>query len=91
MRTTVREQDEPRLMDVPPPTRDHLISEIQERFPGWGVWHSDAHRWWAFRTAFAPLTIGQLRAGCRLIVQADTHTELCAAIRAEIEYARRAA
>ncbi|MGI5165974.1 hypothetical protein ACQEU3_16585 [Spirillospora sp. CA-253888] len=91
-------------MDVPPlpdaaavrpdpttTTRESLIADIEARFPGWGAWHSDAHRWWAFRTSADPLTIDQLRAGCRLLVQADTHAELCRAISAEIESARRAA
>ncbi|MFC9971754.1 hypothetical protein ACFVH6_12750 [Spirillospora sp. NPDC127200] len=91
-------------MDVPPlpdaaavrpepttATRESLIADIEARFPGWGAWHSDAHRWWAFRTSADPLTIDQLRAGCRLLVQADTHAELCRAISAEIESARRAA
>jgi hypothetical protein len=66
-----------------------LISQIEALFPGWGAWRSGTLRWWAFRTSASPLTIEQLRAGCRLIVQADTPAELCAAIRAEDESARR--
>ncbi|KAB2351009.1 hypothetical protein [Actinomadura rudentiformis] len=88
-------------MDVPPPsetaeavtpeyaqTEDPfraLIEGIELQFPGWGAWRSDTDRWWAFRTAANPLTIEELRAGRRLIVQADTVDELRAAIRAEIE------
>lgn len=73
----------------PAPGNDAVIREIETDFPGWGVWHSDTRRWWAFRTAANPLTIDQLRAGCRLIVQADTGSQLRAAIHAEIECARR--
>ena len=61
-----------------------VIREIEAEFPGWGAWHSDAGRWWAFRTAAKPLTIEELRAGHRLIVQADTAQELRAAIRSEL-------
>lgn len=71
-------------------TERSLIDEIGVRFPGWKAWRSDTLRWWAFRTAAAPLTIEQLRAGCRLIVQADTHAELCARVRAENHRAARA-
>jgi len=60
------------------------LQQIEAEFPGWGVWRSDTSRWWAFRTARNPLTIDQLRAGCRLIVQADTFEDLCAEIRTEI-------
>ncbi len=74
----------------PPPTSDTaLIAQLQKSFPGWGAWRSGTHRWWAFRTSASPLTIEQLRAGCRLLVQADTPAELYAAIRAEIESAAR--
>jgi hypothetical protein len=72
-----------------PVTYDGLAQEIEEEFPGWGVWRSDAARWWAYRTARAPLTLEQLQSGCRLIVQADTDDELRTAIRAEITRAAR--
>jgi hypothetical protein len=81
-------------MDIPPPpttTSDEdtaLMREIEAEFPGWGVWRSDTRRWWAFRTAANPLTIEQLRAGCRLIVDADTDTALREAIEAEIDVCR---
>ncbi|MEU5877233.1 hypothetical protein [Spirillospora sp. NPDC047279] len=83
-------------MDVPPPAEtaarraddpDLVIAAIELRFPGWSAWRSDTDRWWAFRTAADPLTIEELRAGHRLIVQADTPEELHAAIRAEIDSA----
>ncbi|TDD91338.1 hypothetical protein [Actinomadura rubrisoli] len=67
-----------------------LIAEVGLRFPGWAAWRSGTFRWWAYRTAAAALTIGQLRAGCRLIVDADTFTELCSAIGAENDLAHRA-
>jgi hypothetical protein len=60
------------------------LQQIEAEFPGWGVWRSDTSRWWAFRTARNPLTIEQLRAGCRLIVQADTYEDLRTEIRSEI-------
>jgi hypothetical protein len=84
-------------MDVPPSATTisdediALMREIETSFPGWGVWRSDTRRWWAFRTAAYPLTIEQLRAGCRLIVQADTDTDLREAIRAENDCAHRGA
>lgn len=84
--------DEPPQTTVadPSPIADPVVIDIASRFPGWSAWYSDTRRWWAYRTAAAPLTIGQLRAGCRLLVHAETHAELCAAITAEIEAARRA-
>jgi hypothetical protein len=60
------------------------MQEIENDFPGWGVWRSGTNRWWAFRTAANPLTIEQLRAGHRLIVQADTPEALREAIQAEL-------
>jgi hypothetical protein len=62
---------------------------VETEFPGWRLWISDTGRWWAFRTAASALTIEQMRAGCRLIVQADTSDALYSAIRAEIEAASR--
>ncbi|GAA3214480.1 hypothetical protein [Actinocorallia longicatena] len=80
-------------METPVPSgsleRQATVQRIEADFPGWGVWRSDADRWWAYRTARSPLTFEQLRAGCRLIVQADTGAELCEAIRAEITRAAR--
>jgi hypothetical protein len=67
------------------------MRRLEAEFPGWRVWISDTGRWWAFRTEPRALTIEQLRAGCRLIVQADTSDALCSAIRAEIEAERRVA
>jgi hypothetical protein len=65
------------------------MQRLEAEFPGWRLWISDTGRWWAFRTSASALTIDQMRAGCRLIVQADTSDALYSAIRAEIEAARR--
>lgn len=67
-----------------------IMREIESEFPGWGVWHSGTGRWWAFRTAANPLTIAQLRAGCQLIVQANTPEMLREEIRTENHAAERA-
>jgi hypothetical protein len=67
------------------------MRRLETEFPGWRVWISDTGRWWAFRTESCPLTIDQLRAGCRLLVQADTSEALHAAIQAEVEAERRVA
>ncbi|SEG71132.1 hypothetical protein SAMN04489712_109244 [Thermomonospora echinospora] len=77
----------PAVTDTAPDTAP--IGRIEDEFPGWGVWRSDTGRWWAFRTAARPLTIEQIRAGCRLIVQADTVDRLRAAILDEIDCTRR--
>jgi hypothetical protein len=61
------------------------MRRLEAEFPGWRLWISDTGRWWAFRTSACALTIEQLRAGCRLIVQADTADALYSAVRAEIE------
>jgi hypothetical protein len=66
------------------------MGRLEAEFPGWRLWISDTGRWWAFRTSACALTIEQLRAGCRLIVQADTSAALYSAIRAEIEAEQRA-
>ena len=60
-----------------------IMRDIESEVPGWGVWHSGTDRWWAFRTAATPLTIAQLREGCRLIVQANTPETLREGIRAQ--------
>ncbi|WP_329248049.1 hypothetical protein OG417_00510 [Actinoallomurus sp. NBC_01490] len=67
------------------------MRRLEAEFPGWRLWISDTGRWWAFRTEASALTIEQLRAGCRLIVQADTSDALYTEIRAEIEAERRVA
>jgi hypothetical protein len=67
------------------------MRRLEAEFPGWRLWISDTGRWWAFRTSASALTIDQMRAGCRLIVQADTSDALYSAIRAEIDAAHRAA
>jgi hypothetical protein len=66
------------------------MRRLEAEFPGWRLWISDTGRWWAFRTSACALTIEQLRAGCRLIVQADTSEALYSAIRDEIEAEQRA-
>jgi hypothetical protein len=65
------------------------MGRLEAEFPGWRLWISDTGRWWAFRTSACALTIEQLRAGRRLIVQADTSDALYSAIRAEIEAEQR--
>jgi hypothetical protein len=65
------------------------MGRLEAHFPGWRLWISDTGRWWAFRTSARALTIEQLRAGCRLIVQADDSETLYSAIEAEIEAERR--
>lgn len=71
------------------PTGDAAaMHDIESRFPGWGLWRSGTGRWWAFRTAADPLTIAQLRAGCRLLVHANTLDALREAIRTEVASAR---
>lgn len=65
------------------------MQRLEAEFPGWRLWISDTGRWWAFRTSSRALTIEQMRAGCRLIVQADTSDALHSAIRAEIEAAQQ--
>lgn len=77
--------DMPRLPATGPDAETALLQAIENDFPGWGVWRSGTRRWWAFRTAANPLTIEQLRAGHRLIVQADTPEGLREAIRAELD------
>ncbi|MCD0450595.1 hypothetical protein LO762_15550 [Actinocorallia sp. API 0066] len=59
-------------------------AHIEAEFPGWRVWRSGTDRWWAYRTSSQPLSIEQLRAGCRLLVQADTPAELRVQIHQEI-------
>jgi hypothetical protein len=66
------------------------MGRLEAEFPGWRLWISDTGRWWAFRTSACALTIEQMRAGCRLIVQADTSDALYLAIRAEIDAEHRA-
>jgi hypothetical protein len=66
------------------------MRRLEADFPGWRLWVSDTGRWWAFRTARRALTIDQLRAGCRLIVQADDSDALYSAIKEEIAAERRA-
>jgi hypothetical protein len=80
-------------MDGPPPAGSlddiRVMRSIEAAFPGWGVWRSDTGRWWAFRTAADPLTIDQLRAGCRLLVRADTGAALRSAVSAAVKAAER--
>ncbi|WP_148086289.1 hypothetical protein [Actinocorallia herbida] len=66
------------------PDDETEAARIETDFPGWRAWRSGTGRWWAFRTASRPLSIDQLRAGCRLLVHADTPAELRVQIRVEI-------
>lgn len=63
---------------------------LRGEYPEWGVWRSGTGRWWAFRTGRNPLTIEQLRAGCRILVHADTLADLRAMIKQETLAARSA-
>lgn len=46
-----------------------LKAAIEEEFPGWLVWRSDAGRWYATRSG--DLTDAQLQAGYAMTVAAD--------------------
>lgn len=48
---------------------EDLKAAIEEEFPGWLVWRSDAGRWYATRSG--DLTDAQLRAGYAMTVAAD--------------------
>lgn len=48
---------------------EDLKAAIQEEFPGWLVWRSDAGRWYATRSR--DLTDAQLQAGHAMTVAAD--------------------
>lgn len=48
---------------------DDLKAAIEEEFPGWLVWRSDAGRWYATRSG--DLTDAQLQAGYAMTVAAD--------------------
>lgn len=77
-------------MDPPCHCHSGDLHELRREYPEWGVWRSGTGRWWAFRTGYNPLTINQIRAGCRLIVQADSLTDLRELMRAETVAAQRA-
>ena len=53
---------------------DDLKLAIEEEFPGWQVWRSDAGRWYATRSG--DLTDAQLQAGYAMTVAADDSTGL---------------
>lgn len=74
-------------MSTARPEDDTEAARIESEFPGWRVWRSGTDRWWAFRSASRPLTIDQLRAGCRLLVHADTPADLRVQIHLEIDRA----
>lgn len=48
---------------------DELKAAIEEEFPGWQVWRSDAGRWYATRSG--DLSDAELQAGCAMTVAAD--------------------
>ncbi|TDB88290.1 hypothetical protein E1264_12025 [Actinomadura sp. KC216] len=48
---------------------DELKAAIEEEFPGWQVWRSDAGRWYATRSG--DLSDAQLQAGYAMTVAAD--------------------
>ena len=48
---------------------EELKAAIEQEFPGWLVWRSDAGRWYATRSG--DLTDAQLQAGYAMTVAAD--------------------
>ncbi|MQA83142.1 MAG: hypothetical protein GEV03_00570 [Streptosporangiales bacterium] len=80
----------PSTIDPSCHSRNDELQELHREYPEWGVWRSGTGRWWAFRTGYNPLTISQLRAGCRLIVQAESLSELRELMRTETLAAQRA-
>lgn len=63
------------------PTRG-IAQQIESDFPGWGVFQSDAGRWWASDHAFTP---EQTRIGHSATVDADDPDLLRKAIRGELQ------
>lgn len=57
-----------------PADDDARITEIETRFPGWGVWVSDTGSWWA--SLRGSLTADQTAAGCTPYVRAEDPGEL---------------
>jgi hypothetical protein len=53
---------------------EDLKAAIEEEFPGWLVWRSDAGRWYATRSG--DLTDAQLQAGYAMTVAADDPARL---------------
>jgi len=49
---------------------DEEVAELEEEFPGWHVWRSNAGRWWATRTG-AVLRRDDLGTGRVMTVDAD--------------------
>jgi hypothetical protein len=58
---------------------EDLKAAIEEEFPGWLVWRSDAGRWYATRSG--DLTDAQLQAGYAMTVAADDPAGLRALLR----------
>ncbi|MCU1469023.1 MAG: hypothetical protein JWQ39_172 [Glaciihabitans sp.] len=54
---------------------EDLKAAIEEEFPGWLVWRSDAGRWYATRSG--DLTDAQLQAGHAMTVASDDSGGLC--------------
>lgn len=65
------------------------LQVLRREHRDWGVWRSGTGRWWAYRTSLNPLTLAQMRAGCRLIVHADSLTDLRKMIEVEARAAQR--
>ncbi|SEF80093.1 hypothetical protein SAMN04489712_10290 [Thermomonospora echinospora] len=63
---------------------EDLKAAIEEEFPGWLVWRSDAGRWYATRSG--DLTDAQLQAGYAMTVAADDSSGLRELL---VEQARR--
>lgn len=55
---------------------ESVAAVLREVYPGWGILRSGVGRWWALRQG--SLTLEQVRAGCRLAVDAgDLGTLAC--------------
>jgi hypothetical protein len=68
-------------MDMPSNLRDAIMtspsdraSGLQEIHPRWDLRQSEAGRWWAHRRD--DLTVDQMRAGCRMTLDADDLEDL---------------
>lgn len=65
---------------------ESLKATIEDDFPGWIVWRSDAGRWYATRSR--DLTDAQLEAGYAMTVAADDSPGLCDLLREQRRHER---
>jgi hypothetical protein len=64
---------------------DEALNEAQARYPHWGVWVSNADRYWATRRGNIRLT-NRVHPGWAMTVDADSLAELETRIKAQEEY-----